>query len=215
MNLHFKINVPSWLQRIIVWPFLLYHRLCLGHSVHLIYIAKFKFAVVDPANYDELRRYKWRLCRSSRTFYAFRNVSRGPLLRQKIVWMHHLVLPPPLGLIVDHANHNGLDNRRFNLRLATNSTNQQNARKSITKTTSRFKGVDRIKATGRWRARIVVAGKRLFLGSFTDELPAAKAYDRAALRFFGEFACINFAREDYNVEIRYTNDARRKAGFPS
>ncbi len=192
MNLHFKINVPSWFQHVIIWPLLLYYRLCFGYSIRLIHIAKFKFAVVDSADYDRLNRYKWRLCRSNRTFYAFLTVSRGPLLKQKVLWMHHLVLPPPTGLLVDHRNHNGLDNRRDNLRLATHSSNQQNARKSITKTTSKFKGVDRVKATGHWRARIVVAGKRLFLGSFTDELSAAHAYDEAAKKHFGEYACTNF-----------------------
>jgi hypothetical protein len=105
--------------------------------------------------------------------------------------MHRQVANPPDDLLVDHINHNGLDNRRSNLRFATDSTNQQNARKSITKTTSRFKGVDFVKPTGKWRARISVAGKRLFLGSFTDELDAALAYDNAARKYFGEYACLN------------------------
>jgi hypothetical protein len=106
--------------------------------------------------------------------------------------MHRQIVNPPDDLLVDHHNHNGLDNRRFNLRLATDSTNQQNARKRITKTTSRFKGVDFVKATGKWRARIAVNGRRLFLGSFDSELEAALAYDAAARKYFGEYACLNF-----------------------
>jgi hypothetical protein len=193
MKVNLTLTIPNWLDRLGLWFILLYYRLRFGHSACFIHIKKFRFAIVDRADYDQIRRYKWRLCRSNRTFYAFCTVYRGPLIKQKVVWMHHLVLPPPVGLIVDHRNHNGLDNRRFNLRLATGSTNQQNARKTIQKTTSRFKGVDRVKATGKWRARIAIAGKRLFLGSFTDELSAARSYDKAAKLYFGDFACLNFS----------------------
>jgi hypothetical protein len=108
--------------------------------------------------------------------------------------MHRQIMNPPDWLLVDHDNHHGLDNRRSNLRQVTHAENQQNARKTISKTTSRFKGVDFVKATGKWRARIVVNGRRLFLGSFTDELDAARAYDEAAMKYFKEFACLNFPK---------------------
>jgi hypothetical protein len=192
MSAKFTVTVPDCFSRLCLWVVLTLYRLRFGHSACFIHIKKFRFAIVDPADYDALCRFKWRLNRSSRTFYAFCTVSRGPLLKPRVIWMHRQVANPPDGLLVDHINHNGLDNRRSNLRFATDSTNQQNARKSITKTTSRFKGVDFVKPTGKWRARIAVAGKRLFLGSFTDELDAALVYDRAALKFFGEFACTNF-----------------------
>jgi hypothetical protein len=192
MKVNLAIGIPVWLDKICVWPLLLYHRLRFGHSACFIRIKKFRFAIVDPCDYNRLRRYKWRLNRSNRTFYAFCTRSRGPLLKPEVIWMHHLVLPPPDGLLIDHRNHNGLDNRSENLRLATTSENLQNARKSSARTTSKFKGVDRVKATGKWRARIAVAGKRLFLGSFTSELDAAEAYDAAAKLYFGDFACLNF-----------------------
>jgi hypothetical protein len=187
-----QINIPDWFSRLCLWLVLFYYRLRFGYSACFIHIKKFRFAIVDPADYDQLCRFKWRLNRSNRTFYAFCTVSRGPLLKPRVIWMHRQVANPPDDLLVDHINHNGLDNRRSNLRFATDSTNQQNARKSITKTTSRFKGVDFVKATGLWRARISVAGKRIFLGSFTSELDAALTYDEAARKFFGEYACLNF-----------------------
>ena len=74
----------------------------LGHSACFIHIKKFRFAIVDPADYDQLRRYKWRLNRSNRTFYAFRTVSRGPLLKPRVIWMHRQLANPPDGLLVDH-----------------------------------------------------------------------------------------------------------------
>ncbi|MGA2171518.1 MAG: AP2/ERF family transcription factor [Sedimentisphaerales bacterium] len=191
-NFNFTINVPRWLRQIILWPVILYYRLRFGQVVRLIHIANFKFAIVDLADYEELRKYPWRLCRSNRTCYAFYTVPRGKNLTQNVFWMHRQIMKPPDWLLVDHGNHNGLDNRRCNLRLANHSENKRNTRKQNSKTSSRFKGVDFVKPTGKWRARISIGHKRLFLGSFTDELSAARAYDDAAKKYFGEFACLNF-----------------------
>jgi len=193
MNVNFTTDSPNRLGRIFTWFILIFYRLRFGRSASFIHIKKFRFAVVDSDDFDRLSRFKWRLCRSNRTFYAFCTVSQGPLLRPRVVWLHHLVLPPPDGYLIDHRNHNGLDNRCCNLRIATPSENQQNARKTKSKTSSRYKGVDLVKATGKWRTRIAVAGRRLFLGSFTSESDAALAYDHAALKYFGEFACLNFS----------------------
>jgi DUF971 family protein len=99
---------------------------------------------------------------------------------------------PPEGLLIDHRNHNGLDNRLTNLRPATPAQNIQNARKQKPRTTSKYKGVDFVKPTGKYRARIAVDGQRLFLGSFANQLDAARAYDEAAKKYFGIFACLNF-----------------------
>lgn len=107
--------------------------------------------------------------------------------------MHRVIIEAPDEMFVDHINHNGLDNRRSNLRLATRSENTQNRRKISTKTRSRYKGLSLHKERRKgWSARIRVKGKSKFLGFFADEIEAGKAYDRAARKYHGEFAVLNF-----------------------
>lgn len=124
-------------------------------------------------------------------FYAGRWKRIG--LRQCRIHMHRLIL----GLdsrdtrLCDHKNGNGLDNRRANLRIATTSQNLANRGKTR-RNTSGYKGVMWFKRKRKWYARIRVSGKSVHLGYFDDPIDAAKAYDDAALKHFGEFAKTNF-----------------------
>ena len=97
-------------------------------------------------------------------------------------------------LVIDHINGNGLDNRRANLRLATVAQNAWNSKKR--KSRSGYKGVCYDKAKRRWRAAIVHHGRRIHLGYFKEKLEAAKAYDTAAIKYFGQFAHTNFHHEE-------------------
>jgi hypothetical protein len=106
--------------------------------------------------------------------------------------MHHQVIAIPPGMFCDHINHNGLDNRKANLRPATHTQNVWNRRKFKPHSRSKYKGVDKANDMKRWRARIRVNGKRIYLGSFKTELAAAKAYDQAARKYHGDFAAVNF-----------------------
>jgi hypothetical protein len=94
------------------------------------------------------------------------------------------------GIVPDHINRNGLDNRRSNLRIANKQQNCWNSRDRGG--VSRFKGVHWKVAEGKWAAAISHDGIRKHLGYFVSEREAAEAYDDAAITFQGEFAFLNF-----------------------
>ena len=107
------------------------------------------------------------------------------------MYMHREILKPPDGIMVDHINHDGLDNRRANLRLATPSQNRANVRR-LTVSSSGFRGVSFHINRGDYIAQIRKDGKGIFLGYFDSPLEAARAYDQAAQELHGEFAVLNF-----------------------
>jgi hypothetical protein len=109
----------------------------------------------------------------------------------KAIYMHNQIMQPEPGKVVDHENHNGLDNSRSNLRLASRSQNCYN-RKKKTGVRSRYKGVSYVKGRKKWRVYISYNGQRIHLGYFDNEIDAAKAYDEAAKLYHGKFAVLNF-----------------------
>lgn len=127
----------------------------------------------------------WRLKRKSHTSYVVCTLGA-----KFVLMLHRCVLDAPRNSICDHINNNGMDNRRCNLRIVTTQQNSWNSRK-LRLGSSRFKGVCRDAKSGKYRAHIRVNGKKKHLGSFTSEVDAAEAYNRAAVSSFGEFAKIN------------------------
>ena len=158
-----------------------------------------KVALVDDRDFDSLNRFKWYAWKlPPDRWYAARNCPRiGG--KQQHVSMHRFLLGARKGEAVDHVNGDGLDNRRVNLRLASQAQNLANARKKRTwnghPTSSRFKGVMWHRAAGKWKAEIRVGGRSRYLGLFADEVEAAEAYNRAALQIFGEYARLNIYRK--------------------
>jgi hypothetical protein len=100
----------------------------------------------------------------------------------------------PDHLIVDHIDHNGLNNAKNNLRLCTIAQNAFNV-VSIKGGSSRHKGISWEKKRKKWRAAIQYDNKKYALGYFENEIAAAKAYDKKAAELFGQFACLNFPQE--------------------
>ena len=198
-----QIKVPNWLDYIFTFPLLTYRLLRFGYSFRRIYLGEGEWTILDAADYYRLNNFKWFLTGRFHKFYAARAIKIDG--RTKITRMHRDIMNPPDNLVVDHINSDGLDNRRQNLRLATKSQNGCNSRKRKN-TSSIYIGVHLRKKQGRWEAEITHNRKKIWLGSFDNEITAARAHDRAAIKYHGEFARLNFPREDYNVEIQNTND---------
>ena len=105
--------------------------------------------------------------------------------------MHIQIMHAEKGILIDHINHNGLDNRRANLRFATYGQNAWNSKKGINRGSSKYKGVSWDKISKKWRAMICNDYKKMHLGFFDDEKAAAKVYNEAAKKHRGVFAVLN------------------------
>jgi hypothetical protein len=143
------------------------------------------FAKVDDADYEALAKFKWSASKPHNVIYAIRGIAVDG--KQTTVRMHQEIVGA--SATIDHADGDGLNNQRTNLRPCSERQNQQNRRKWRGR--SAFKGVSWHKHTGKWRATIVVNSKQASLGYFDCPGCAAVAYDAAAKHSFGEFACPN------------------------
>jgi len=153
-------------------------------EVRYIPLTQGKFAIVDAADYERVSQYKWHLSRQGSNLYAHRKP------RGHTVPMHRFIMNPPKGMVVDHIDGNGLNNRRCNLRICTQRQNVHNSRPSGE--ASAYKGVRWDKSRQRWIAAIYDGTRHIHVGRFDDEAEAARAYDRKALELFGEYAYLNF-----------------------
>ena len=141
-------------------------------------------AVVDDEDAEAvLSAGKWSAAAGANTFYAARMFGRG-----RFVYLHSFLTGWPL---TDHADRDGLNNRRGNLRRATRSQNNANSARRIG-ALSPYRGVTWKRQIGRWVAQIGHEGRNRYLGTFPTAELAAAAYDVAALALHGEFARLNF-----------------------
>jgi hypothetical protein len=149
-----------------------------------IKLTKGQVTLVDDEDYERLAVRKWHAQPSTCGFAAVAKIDG------KKVLMSRVIMNAPDGVHVDHKDGNRLNNQKSNLRFATVSQNQQNKARGKANT-SGYKGVMRC-SNGKYNAYIYVAGKRKDLGRFTTAKDGARAYDAAALEYFGEFAMPNF-----------------------
>jgi hypothetical protein len=105
--------------------------------------------------------------------------------------MHRFIMGAKSGIQVDHENNNSLDNRRKNLRFATNAQNARNRGKQKNNA-SGYKGVYWEPGRNKWMVQISTGKRRITIGRFDDVIEAAREYDKAAKRYHGEFANTNF-----------------------
>lgn len=144
-------------------------------------------AIVDDDDYERLRQWRWHAKPNAdcRYFAAVRCVQyRGRRISYPIA---NAILGLPPEVLVDHANRDALDNRKRNLRRASDSLNSVNWLRT---NKWGFRGVSQ--HARRWRASITVDGVRRRLGSYLTVRDAALAYDYEARRLHGIFAQLNF-----------------------
>ncbi len=175
-----------------------------------------KFALIDASDRELINQYEWWAWYTGHAWYAV------SYIQNKSQSMHRFIMGLKWkdGRCVDHINHNGLDNRRSNLRIATHSQNMHNI---ISKQgSSQYKGVVFKSELRKWTAQIKVGNKIVHLGCFAQESDAAKMYDKIAIKEWGEFAYTNFPRGNYSsaellsvqevIEQRKINKSSRYIG---
>jgi len=148
-------------------------------------LTKGHVAVIDAADVPQVEKFLWcaHVCRHA--VYALRGYEvKG---KTKLVMMHRELIGAPHGRLVDHVDGNGLNNRRANLRLASNSENTRNSKKRIDNK-SGYKGVCWDELQRKWRASIRLNGRQTYLGLYASPQEAHNAYREAATREYGEFA---------------------------
>jgi hypothetical protein len=137
--------------------------------------------LIDLEDVEKCKQYKWRM---SKDQYVGNH---------KVKSIHKFLLDvPDPKMVVDHINHNTLDNRKENLRKCSCS---ENSRNQISKTgTSKYKGVSWHKNDKKWVASIGYKWKTYRLGCFVNEEDAAIAYNKKAKELFGKFAFLNVVK---------------------
>ena len=139
-------------------------------------------AIIDTEDYEKARGFKWCIWRNHKV-YGYKNGG--------FVSLHRLVLPPiPKNKEVDHHDSNSLNNRKSNLRICTHQQNMHNY-KIPKNNTSGFKGVTWSPKSNQWRVRIQINYQTIRLGLFKNKIAAAKAYNKAAIKYHKEFARLN------------------------
>lgn len=161
------------------------------------------FAQVDDEDFERLSKYNWHVgILKKKHYYAITEING------KKYKMHRFVLNETNPKVhVDHEDHNGLNNQKYNLRSGTPAQNQYNKLKQKN-TTSKYRGVSwcaKIEPSGRcyptWRAQIKFENKVRGLGHFKNEVAAAMAYNAKASEYFKEFANLNIIEADLELAV--------------
>ena len=149
----------------------------------------------DDEDENFVQRRTWYVMKQPKSdrYYCLTNILIGEILRKRLFHRLLLNITNPQ-ILIDHINHNGLDNRRENLRECNGTQNLGNQRLQKGRS-SIYKGVSyksrRSHLPTPWRAQIKINRNDIYLGYFSSEKEAAITYNNAALEYFGEFAFLN------------------------
>lgn len=155
----------------------------------------FQSILVDDEDYDRVKQYKWWYNSSTENIYTPIRNNQAKIKQQNIELARFILNLTDPAIQADHKDRNRFNNLRENLRKCNNQQNCSNRAKQANNT-SGFKGVYLDKRDNKWFAAIKNNSKNKSLGRFDSKEAAAKAYDRAAKRLFGEFACLNFPEKE-------------------
>lgn len=140
--------------------------------------------IVSESDYESVMKYRWHINKFPHTMYASAKINN------KQVRLHRFILGGE-GMVVDHKDGNGLNCSRDNMRLCTTAENARNRSKNEVRNKSGYKGVWFCNLRNKFKSQIRVGEKRITVGTFTDSLSAAIAYNEAAIKYHGEFAKLN------------------------
>ena len=154
-------------------------------------------ATVDDDDYGWLMQWKWHAFPNQagqmRAARSVRRIKGNGAVTWDKVFMHRVTAGALPGILVDHANHDTLDNRRDNLRVCTVAENHQNQMKHTGK--YRYKGIKFHKRNRGFVAYVTANGRTYYAGCGKTQEDAARAYDAAARRLHGKFAALNFPQK--------------------
>lgn len=174
-------------------------------GIRAIPLTKGLYTLVDESDYDYLMQWNW----YARSGDGFIYASRTDYKTKNIINIHSVLCPSADNKEPDHIDGSGLNNRRNNLRPATHQQNMWN-RKSVTGSSSKYKGVDWYAASGSWRAYIKIDGKQKHLGCYRNEDDAARAYNEAAKELHNQFAKLNPVEGKASPRIVHPNKGKQR-----
>jgi len=156
-------------------------------------ISKGLNVLLDDEDYEKYHKFKWYAQGTKNHIYAARSVRYGPHKenKKKCLYLHRLILNCKEDEVVDHIDHNTLNNQKYNLRLASHKENIRNRKNTYCKKDTAYKGVFKQKGSKTWGAQIVVNYKRIIKSGYKTQNEAAIAYNELAIEHFGEFALLN------------------------
>lgn len=152
-----------------------------------ILLTQDKIALVDDEDFEKLNQLKWYVGCNGYHWYATRQ-RRKENGTWETITMHREILNAPKGILCDHKNGNGLDNRRDNLRPCTRQENARNRKFAQKNNRLGIKGVHWREDIKKFQSQIQVNGKKIKLGYFNILGDADSAYRIAEEKCFGEFA---------------------------